>query len=137
MKDEEHYIQAALMLRVLLELVPFHPEAALLYAIPNGGYRPGAGGARMKEEGVKAGVPDLFLPVARNGAFGMYIEMKAPTGTVQASQRTWLVDLRAQGYLAYVCHSDDEAMKILTEYLGYLPTRRGQVLGQGSTELER
>ena len=41
------------------------PELALLYHVPNGGSRKKAEAGRFRAEGVKAGVPDLCLPVAR------------------------------------------------------------------------
>lgn len=44
-----------------------YPELTLLYHIPNEGKRSLKEGARMKAEGLKAGVPDLCLPVARGG----------------------------------------------------------------------
>lgn len=39
-----------------------HPELRLLYHIPNEGERSKATGARLKREGLKPGVPDLYLP---------------------------------------------------------------------------
>ena len=44
-----------------------YPEAQLLFHVPNGGKRNAAEAAHLKRQGVKAGVPDLFLPVARGG----------------------------------------------------------------------
>ena len=41
------------------------PELALLYHIPNGGTRDAIEGRHLKQQGVKRGVPDLCLPVAR------------------------------------------------------------------------
>ena len=52
------------------------PELNLLFHIPNGGKRNITTAKRLKAEGVKAGVPDLFLPVSRGGFFGLFIEMK-------------------------------------------------------------
>lgn len=46
------------------------PELDLLYHIPNGGSRGKAEAGRFKASGVKAGVPDIFLPVARGGKHG-------------------------------------------------------------------
>lgn len=43
------------------------PELALLHHIPNGGSRNQLEAANLKRQGVKAGVPDLCLPVPRNG----------------------------------------------------------------------
>ena len=56
------------------------PELRLLFHIPNGGYRNKITAARMAREGVKAGVPDLFLPVSRYGKHGLFIEMKRKKG---------------------------------------------------------
>lgn len=44
-----------------------HPELKLLYHVPNEGRRSAITGARMKSEGMKPGVPDICLPVARAG----------------------------------------------------------------------
>lgn len=57
-----------------------YPELALLYHIPNGGSRRKSEAGRFKAEGVKAGVPDLFLPAARGNFHGLYIEMKRKAG---------------------------------------------------------
>ncbi|MCP4524541.1 MAG: VRR-NUC domain-containing protein, partial [Aestuariibacter sp.] len=62
------------------------PELALLHAIPNGGKRGKKVAMDMKAEGLKPGVPDLCLPVARMGYHGMYIEMKTRTGRVSRVQ---------------------------------------------------
>ena len=56
------------------------PELQLLFHVPNGGARGKAEAARMKRQGVKAGVPDLMLPVARGGYHGLFLEMKAALG---------------------------------------------------------
>lgn len=52
------------------------PELRLLFHIPNGGSRGKAEAARFKMEGVKPGVPDLFLPVPRGPWHGLFIELK-------------------------------------------------------------
>ena len=41
-----------------------YPELELLYHVPNGGKRDAKTAAILKRCGVKAGVPDLVLPVA-------------------------------------------------------------------------
>ncbi len=94
------------------------PELALLYAIPNGGARDAVTGARMKAEGVKAGVPDLFLPVARCGYHGLFVEMKRRDGgKVSPAQRLWIERLTEQGYLVAVCHGRDAAERVIVTYL--------------------
>ena len=52
------------------------PELAWLFAIPNGGHRSKAQAGKLKAEGVRKGVADLCLPVARHGYNALYIEMK-------------------------------------------------------------
>lgn len=44
-----------------------YPELELLHHIPNGGKRDKKTAEKLKAEGVKAGVPDICLPVARKG----------------------------------------------------------------------
>ena len=94
-----------------------YPELQLLHAIPNGGHRHIVVAARMKAEGVKAGVPDICLPVPRGGFFGLYIEMKTRTGKLSPDQGWWLAALQGMGYRAAMCRSFDEARQLIEEYL--------------------
>lgn len=74
------------------------PELDLLHHIPNGGSRNQLEAANLKRQGVKAGVPDLCLPVARNGKHGLYVEMKWGKNKTTDKQDWWLEQLRQQGY---------------------------------------
>lgn len=95
-----------------------HPELRLLFHIPNGGSRGKAEAGRFKAEGVKAGVPDLFLPVARGIWHGLFIEMKRQKGgRVSDAQREWLSDLEREGYRAELARGWQEAAEIILEYL--------------------
>lgn len=94
------------------------PELRLLFHVPNGAYRPIATAAKLKAAGVKAGVPDLCLPVARSGYHGLYIELKRKkNGRVSDAQSSWIDELRHQGYRAEICHGADEACDVLMSYL--------------------
>ena len=94
------------------------PELKLCFHIANGGSRGKAEAARFKAEGVKPGVPDLFLPVARGPHHGLFIEMKRQKGgRVSEEQKAWIAALAAQGYLAQVCHGWMEAAALLENYL--------------------
>ena len=89
----------------------------LIYAIPNGGSRNTIEAHNLKLTGVRAGVPDLFLPVARKGKHGLYIEMKRQKGgRLSEYQKEWLEKLSAQGYETAVCHGLEEAIKTVEEY---------------------
>lgn len=93
------------------------PQLRWLHAIPNGGHRGGATGARLKREGVKPGVPDLFLPVPRNGYCGLYIEMKVKPNKPTLAQAEWIDAMNEFGYSAWICYSADEAIAAITDYM--------------------
>ena len=95
-----------------------YPELTLLYHIPNEGKRSHKTGARMKAEGLKTGVPDICLPVARGGHHGLYIELKrVKNSRVTVAQMAWIEALTRQGYVAAVCRGADEAIELITRYL--------------------
>ncbi len=112
----EHKEQKALFDWAALA-VGVHPELALMFAIPNGGYRNKVTAARMKAEGVKAGVPDICLPVARNGYHGLWIEMKSAEGRMKKHQRAFCQRLAGHGYRVVVCWSWDAARREIESYL--------------------
>lgn len=94
------------------------PELELLYANPNGGFRHIATAARLKQTGVKAGVPDICLPVARGPYHGLYIELKrAKGGRVSEAQHEWIEMLIGQNYCAMVCEGGENAMEVIKAYL--------------------
>lgn len=95
-----------------------YPELNLLYHIPNGGSRHKAEARRLRAEGVKAGVPDLCLPVARGKYHGLYIELKRQHGgKISGFQNKWLSGLSSQGYKAVLCCGWEQAAKTIIEYL--------------------
>lgn len=94
-----------------------YPELKLMYHIPNGGSRNRLEAANLKKQGVKSGVPDICLPVARGAYHGLYIEMKAGRNKASENQKQWLSDLNAQGYYAVLCYGWNAASEIITNYL--------------------
>lgn len=94
-----------------------YPELALLYHVPNGGKRDARTAAILKRCGVKAGVPDLVLPVARCGYHGLYIELKAGKNRTSEKQDIWLKNLREQGHMTAVCYGFEEATNMILRYL--------------------
>ena len=93
------------------------PELRLMYHIPNGGKRSKSEAVRFKAMGVKAGVSDIFLSVARGGYHGLYIELKAQDGRVSVPQRDFLEDIKREGYAGFVAYSGEEAARIIENYL--------------------
>lgn len=94
-----------------------YPELKLMYHIPNGGQRSRATAGRLKAEGVKAGVPDICLPVARGNYHGLYIEVKVKPNKPTDNQLIWIDSLNKQGYLAVVCYGWRECAEQIEGYL--------------------
>lgn len=94
------------------------PDVDLLYHIPNGGRRDAKEAAHLKRQGVRAGVPDLCLPVPRGGFHGLYIELKAGQNKPTEKQKGWLDALTKQGYATAVCYGWQAAEEVITKYLG-------------------
>lgn len=95
-----------------------YPELDMLYHITNEGKRSVVTGARLKSEGLKPGVPDLCLAVARGGAHGLYIEMKRTKGgRVSPQQAAWLEKLAREGYATAICKGWEQARDVIERYL--------------------
>ena len=97
------------------------PALEWLFAVPNGGYylSPRAAG-KLKAAGLKAGVPDTFLPVPRGEFAGLFIELKrrdaSPSDTKPGQQR-WHTALRSMGYRVEVCKGWEAAWSVLMDYI--------------------
>jgi len=97
-------------------------DYAKIFAIPNGGKRTKREAARLVREGVIAGIPDLFLPVAGGdsvGLFnGLFVELKRLSGgTLSPEQEARIAELRQDGYRVEVCRGADEAIVAIARYL--------------------
>jgi hypothetical protein len=114
--EHEHFEQVALF-DWAKRLAGRMPELALLFAIPNGGKRSKAVAGKLKAEGVKAGVPDICLPVPRGSYHGLFIELKAKGGAASDSQRNWLRVLGSQNYCTRLCVGWEEARETIESYL--------------------
>jgi len=93
-----------------------YPELKLAFAIPNGGHRDKITAARMKAEGAKAGVWDVFLPVPRGPWCGMFIEMKAGKNRLTEMQREFRDNL-AGNYRFAVYYGWEEARDEMMRYM--------------------
>lgn len=94
------------------------PELDLMFHIPNEGLRSKTTGAKMAKEGMKSGVPDIFLPVPRSVYHGLFVEMKRTKyGKATANQHRWLQELQLKGYACAICFGWVEASKVIENYL--------------------
>jgi hypothetical protein len=128
--DTESAHQTALFAWAALH-VQEYPELKWMHHIPNGGTR-GAdaksraiAGARLKAQGVKVGVPDVFLPVKRGPCSGLYIELKKPSakpkrngkGGLSEEQLEFGVFVQEQGYGWAVCYGWEAAASLVVSYM--------------------
>lgn len=89
-----------------------------LFAVPNGGLRNAIVAKKLKGQGVRAGVPDLFFLVQRGQFHGLVIEMKREKGgRLSPEQAAWLDWLTEHGYMAVVCCGFEAAKKTIIDYL--------------------
>ena len=101
-------------------LEPRYPEIRWLHAVPNGGYRSGREAVGLKRQGVKAGILDIALDVARGGYHGLRIELKRPGGKCKPpskEQAEYMEFLTRQGYCARISNDFEEVKNIILEYL--------------------
>lgn len=132
MRHVEHHHQVALIgwaamvkLPPAADVEPGSKVVDYLLAIPNGGKRDVREAARLKAEGVKAGVSDLLLPLRRDGFFGLWLELKAPGNTPTEKQHEWLRRMARAGYRAEWRDNWIDAAHVIADYVGVVgPTPR-------------
>ena len=84
------------------------------FSIPNAP-RNKVTGARLKAEGMRAGMADMgfLLPDGR----AAFIEFKTPTGRLSAEQRAFQSQCQLMGVPYAVCRSSDEAIAALSSWI--------------------
>lgn len=112
--DEEHRIQCSCIQWFRYQYPHMRHN---LFAIPNGGRRDKTTAAKLKAEGVLAGVADLIL-LKSNAHYGaLLIEMKTRVGRQADTQREWQKLIENDGYHYVVCRSLDDFMREVNAYL--------------------
>jgi hypothetical protein len=115
--NSEHAEQSALMQWCELNRNAM-PELQNIFAIPNGGQRHIVVAQQLKAEGVKPGVPDLFLAYPASGYSGLFVEMKRRMGgKLSPLQQEWRERLTNSGYCVRICLGWEEAKSAIIEYL--------------------
>lgn len=108
----EAEVQAA-----LFQWSKYYPELKYMFAVPNGGSRDLREAINLKIQGVRAGVPDICLPVPKEKYHGLYIELKVERNKPSDNQKMWIEYLNGVGYKAVVCYGFDEAQRTLIDYI--------------------
>ena len=121
MRREEYQEQVALF-NMLSFLANKYPVLHIIFAITNESYGGGIAnirrGAAFKAMGRKRGVPDICIPIARNGYHGLWVEMKTKKGRQTKEQKWYEQQLMEQEYLYKVCRGFDDALRTICEYVG-------------------
>lgn len=103
--------------KAIFDYARMRKDLKWLFAIPNGGKRELKEAMSLKAQGVKAGVPDMFLPLAKHGYHGLFIELKVGNNTTSKQQDEFIKDVRLNDYKCEVCYGAKEAIKVLEEYI--------------------
>ena len=116
MRHEEHEQQVRFF--QMMEMLGDRDEAFLTFAVPNGArFISNRHASRVREEGMKSGVPDIICAVPRGGEYcGLAIEMKIPPNKSTPTQVKWQMMLARKGWRVAVCHSAEEAFVEWADY---------------------
>jgi len=111
----EHQIQASYFDWVK-RMIPKDPRFEAIFAIPNGSKRHLSIAVKLKREGVKSGVWDIFVmvPSKKFNAHGLWIETKKPKGKLIETQIEFQKLCQKYKYANRVGHSFEQ-LKLITE----------------------
>ena len=117
-RDLEHQEQVQLF-EWAAENEAKYPDLHWLFAVPNWiGTRTKKHGARLKAEGRRPGVLDVWLPVVKHrGCPGLVIEMKIAPNKPTKEQQDWIQHLTDEGWSVHVAYSADAAIQWIIAYL--------------------
>jgi len=93
-----------------------YPYLWMLHSSLNGLKRTPYASNKAKAQGMLAGVPDLFMPVAIGDSKGLYIEMKSAKGRISSEQSKFLQAASDFGYSCFICYSADDAIDKIKGY---------------------
>lgn len=121
--------QKALFLWAALS-VGKYPALAYMFAVPNGFFATIAQKGKMKAEGLRSGVPDIFLPCVMCSPIdgkimwsGCFIELKLEkyrnrkNGGCSEEQLDFINYAASAGYYTKVCYNWEEAKDTIVSYL--------------------
>ena len=72
---------------------------------------------RLNKEGLKAGVPDLFLAVPKGVYHGAFIEIKYDSDRLRKVQADMIRELESENYKCIIVRSLEEFIEQINEYM--------------------
>lgn len=116
----EHSEQVALF-EALAITTKKEPALRWAFAIPNGFYSTPAQKRKMRNEGLKPGVWDIFVPIPARGFHGMFVEMKFGSNKLTSEQEEFGEYISKSGYFRHVAYDWQDAYKAICNYLQIAP----------------
>lgn len=113
-RDLEHKLQAACVRWYRLQYPKMKHN---LFAVPNGSKRDVIIGAKLKEEGVLAGVADLILLKSNRFYGALLIEMKTPEGRQSDTQKEWQQKITDDGFKYVIVRSLEDFQREVKQFL--------------------
>ena len=110
MKQDEHKLQVAICKWL------DYTQDFYYYAIPNGGLRHRLVAIKLKMEGAKAGVADMFWMVSNDNWKGLFIEVKIEKGRQTPNQKDFEQIALKHGYFYSVVRSIDDCIDLLNKF---------------------
>ena len=98
----------------------YKPIAGFVMHIPNERKCSPRAGARLKAMGVRKGVPDYFIAVAKGAYHGLFLEMKRRdqrNRKKRIEQDNWLEKLKDQNYCAEYVYGWEHASQVCKDYV--------------------
>lgn len=93
-----------------------YPGLETMYHVPNEGKRSASTGRRLKREGLKSGVSDICVPVAKSGYSNLYIELKTGKNKATESQLEFIGGINKYGGKALVVYEAENAIEVIQAY---------------------
>jgi len=110
MRQEEHLLQVSIC--KWLDINQYFPY----FAIPNGGLRHKLVAIKLKREGAKSGVADMFWMVSNNNWKGLFVEVKIEKGKQSQSQKEFEAVAIKHGYYYAVVRSIDDCINLISRF---------------------
>lgn len=70
----------------------------------------------MIQEGLRKGVPDLFIAHPSTKYHGLFVEFKSETGRISIYQKNWHEILKSKGYCVAIVRDMDEFLRVIGDY---------------------
>lgn len=93
------------------------PRLECVFAVPNGFVKSIQMASWARAEGLRSGVPDVFVAVPIGKHSGLFLEFKSGKNDLSDTQREWFKRLANNGFVCCLVRSFEEAKEAVSQYL--------------------